>query len=126
MTRRGLIRRPMKRLLVGRCHEKTDTRGIVPRSALAGPAFAAALPPGNPESGQRLVLSSCTSCHAPSAANNASDQAPTLSFLAHDNKTDPRWVRAWLMDPHPPMPAIMLSRQQVADVMAYLATLPSE
>ncbi len=87
---------------------------------------SAALPPGNPESGRQLVLSSCTSCHAPMGATSASDQAPPLSFLAHDNKADPRWVRAWLMDPHPPMPGIMLSRQQVADVTAYLATLPGE
>jgi mono/diheme cytochrome c family protein len=28
------------------------------------------------------------------------------------------------MDPHPPMPGIMLSRQQISDVVAYLETLP--
>lgn len=89
-------------------------------------AFAAALPRGNAEAGKQLVLNSCTACHAPMNPANASDQAPPLSFLAHDNKADPRWVRAWLMDPHPPMPGIMLSRQQVADVMAYLSTLPAD
>lgn len=93
---------------------------------IGGSAFPAALPPGNPEAGKQLVLNSCTSCHAPMDSAHASDQAPPLSFLAHDNKSDPRWVRAWLMDPHPPMPNIMLSRQQVADVMAYLATLPAD
>ena len=91
---------------------------------IGGSAFSAALPPGNAEAGKQLVLNSCTACHAPMGAKEASDQAPPLSFLAHDRKADPRWVRGWLMDPHPPMPGIMLSRQQVADVMAYLATLP--
>lgn len=90
------------------------------------PAFPAALPPGNAEAGKQLVLNSCTACHAPMDAAHATDGAPPLSFLAHDNKADPRWVRAWLMDPHPPMPGIMLSRQQVADVMAYLSTLPAD
>jgi hypothetical protein len=28
------------------------------------------------------------------------------------------------MDPHPPMPGIMLSRKQVDDVIAYLNSLP--
>jgi mono/diheme cytochrome c family protein len=87
-------------------------------------ALPAALPPGNAEAGKQLVLNSCTACHAPMAPAQATDGAPPLSFLAHDNKADPRWVRAWLMDSHPPMPGIMLSRQQVADVMAYLSTLP--
>jgi mono/diheme cytochrome c family protein len=89
-------------------------------------AFAVALPPGNAEAGKQLVVNSCTVCHAPMDATAASDQAPPLSFLARDRRADPRWVRAWLMDPHPPMPGIMLSRQQVADVMAYLATLPTD
>lgn len=93
---------------------------------IGGSAYPAALPPGNAEAGKQLVLNSCTACHAPTGATHATDQAPPLSFLAHDNKADPRWVRAWLMDPHPPMPGIMLSRQQVADVMAYLSTLPAD
>lgn len=92
----------------------------------AARAFPAALPPGNAEAGKQLVLNSCTACHAPMEPAYATDGAPPLSFLAHDNKADPRWVRAWLMDPHPPMPGIMLSRQQVADVMAYLSTLPAD
>jgi hypothetical protein len=28
------------------------------------------------------------------------------------------------MDPHPPMPGIMLSRQQISDIIAYLDSLP--
>ena len=91
---------------------------------IAFPVFAAALPPGNAEAGKHLVLNSCIACHAPMDTTQATDGAPPLSFLAKDNKADPRWVRGWLMDPHPPMPGIMLSRQQVADVIAYLSTLP--
>jgi len=91
---------------------------------MGGSVFAAALPPGNAEAGKQLVLNSCIACHAPMGATTATDGVPPLSFLAKDNKADPRWVRGWLMDPHPPMPGIMLSRQQVADVIAYLSTLP--
>lgn len=90
--------------------------------AAAGSAFADA--PGNVQEGRKLVMNSCTSCHSTSASPTATDTVPPLSFLAKDNKNNPSWVRGWLMNPHPPMPGIMLSRQQIADVIAYLNTLP--
>ena len=88
---------------------------------IAAPVLAA--PAGNAEAGRDLVMRSCISCHAPDASKSASDGAPPLSFVARDNKTNPAWIRGWLMDPHPPMPGIMLSRQQVNDVVAYLNSL---
>jgi mono/diheme cytochrome c family protein len=44
--------------------------------------------------------------------------------MARDLKYRPSFIRGWLMDPHPPMPGIMLSRQQINDIIAYLQTLP--
>ena len=78
---------------------------------------------GNVEAGRRLVSASCISCHAPAGAKAQSDAVPPLATLARDNKNDPTWTRAWLMDPHPPMEGIMLSRQQINDVIAYLNSL---
>jgi cytochrome c len=92
---------------------------------LTGSAYAAAVP-GSAEAGRMLVTNSCTACHAPNATTAATDGAPPLSFLAKDNKANPRWVRGWLMDPHPPMPGIMLSRKQIDDVIAYLSTLTTD
>ena len=89
---------------------------------IAAPVLAA--PAGNAEAGRDLVMRSCISCHAPDASKSASDGAPPLSFVARDNKTNPAWIRGWLMDPHPPMPGIMLSRKQIDDIIAYLNTLP--
>ena len=85
---------------------------------------AAAATPGNADAGRQLVLRSCTSCHATDTTKAASDAAPPLSFVARDNKQNPAWIRGWLMDPHPPMPGIMLSRQQIDDIIAYLNSLP--
>jgi cytochrome c len=93
--------------------------GIVACFAL--PAIAAT---GDADAGRALVLRSCTSCHATNATTAATDGAPPLSFVARDNKQNPAWIRGWLMDPHPPMPGIMLSRKQIDDVIAYLNTLP--
>jgi len=93
-------------------------------AAFAVPALAAA-PPGNADAGRDLVMRSCISCHAPEATKSATDGAPPLSFVAKDNKQNPAWIRGWLMDPHPPMPGIMLSRKQIDDIIAYLNTLPT-
>jgi len=86
----------------------------------AFPAYAA----GRADAGRQLVTASCISCHAPDATASATDGAPPLSFISKDNKERPAWIRGWLMDPHPPMPSIMLSRQQVDDIIAYLNSLP--
>ena len=87
------------------------------------PAYAAPAP-GNVQSGRDLVLRSCTSCHATTGTGATSDGAPPLSYIARDNKERPAFIRGWLMDPHPPMPGIMLSRQQINDIIAYLESLP--
>ena len=86
------------------------------------PALAAER--GNAEAGRELVNRSCVTCHAPNGVARAADSAPPLSFIARDNKYRAAFVRGWLMDPHPPMPGIQLSRQQINDVIAYLETLP--
>jgi cytochrome c len=89
----------------------------------AAPSYAATNA-GSANAGRDLVLRSCISCHAVSETTKASDGAPPLSFIARDNKERPAWIRGWLMDPHPPMPGIMLSRQQINDIIAYLDSLP--
>ncbi len=91
---------------------------------IATPAAYAATGTGSANAGRDLILRSCTSCHAVSETTKASDGAPPLSFIARDNKQRPAWIRGWLMDPHPPMPGIMLSRQQINDIIAYLDSLP--
>jgi cytochrome c len=90
--------------------------------AFAIPAIAA--PAGNADKGRQLIERSCSSCHDTGTTATATDAAPPLSFIAKDNKARPAWIRGWLMDPHPPMPGIMLSRQQVDDIVAYLNALP--
>jgi cytochrome c len=86
------------------------------------PALAAQA--GNAQQGQQLVERSCSSCHATDVSATVGDGAPPLSYIAKDNKARPAWIRGWLMDPHPPMPGIMLSRQQVENIIAYLNSLP--
>ena len=86
-------------------------------------ALAAA---GSAEAGRQFVMRSCSSCHATETAKTATDNAPPFSLVAKTNKNNPAWIRGWLMAPHPPIPNISLSRQQIDDIVAYLSTLPVE
>ena len=89
----------------------------------SGLAYAAAA--GNAEAGRQLVTRSCSSCHATEGSATATDNAPPFSAVAKTNKERPAWIRGWLMSPHPPMPNISLSRQQIDDIVAYLSSLPT-
>lgn len=93
-------------------------------SGVTQSALAATLN-GDVVAGKDLFARSCSTCHAQSETQNAADTAPPLSFMARDSKDRPAFIRGWLMDPHPPMPGIMLSRQQINDIIAYLNSIPS-
>jgi cytochrome c len=80
---------------------------------------------GNADAGRQLVTRSCSSCHATESAATATDNAPPFSVVAKTNRENPAWIRGWLMSPHPPMPNISLSRQQIDDIIAYLSSLPT-
>jgi mono/diheme cytochrome c family protein len=88
---------------------------------LASPAVSATA--GNVESGRQLAMRSCSSCHATETSVVARDAAPPFSAIAKTNRERPAWIRGWLMAPHPPMPSISLSRQQIDDIVAYLQSL---
>ena len=94
--------------------------------ALVAHAALAQAASGNADAGRQLVMRSCSSCHATEAATTATDNAPPFAQIAKTNKERPAWIRGWLMSPHPPMPSISLSRQQIDDVIAYLGTLPTQ
>lgn len=98
---------------------------LVALTVLASTAGAYAAS-GNAEAGRQLATRSCSSCHATEAAKTATDGAPPFTLIAKTNRERPAWIRGWLMSPHPPMPNISLSRQQIDDIIAYLGTIPGQ
>ncbi len=91
---------------------------VVPIGARAPSASAA----GEPEAGWQLARRWCTGCHVIDMAGHGTDAAPAFATIARE-RTDRRWVRAWLEAPHPPMPNMHLSRGEIDDVIAYLDSL---
>jgi len=96
---------------------------IAPVIALALCAANSPVSAGDAAAGRKLIMNSCSSCHATEVATTARDAAPPFSAVAKTNKERPAWIRGWLMSPHPPMPNIPLSSQQIDDIIAYLSSL---
>lgn len=79
---------------------------------------------GEPAEGLRLARQWCTSCHVvDKAQNRASDVAPSFFEIANDPLRSSDGIRAWLADPHPPMPPVNLTHRETEDVIAYLESL---
>ena len=85
----------------------------------AAPAHAA----GDAAAGERIAEMWCAGCHAVRAAGT--DAAPPFTEIAKRPGRSDEFVYAWLTDPHPPMPRLDLSRKDIADLIAYLRSLPS-
>jgi cytochrome c len=101
-----------------------DLRSIVANLAVPLLFFssAAAYAAGDAEAGHRLAKQWCNTCHVVEESGSGPDTAPPFPVIAA-NRKDRRWVRAWLAAPHPPMPNLNLTRQEIDDVVAYLDRL---
>lgn len=78
---------------------------------------------GSHDAGLRLAQHWCSGCHALEDTPSAADAAPSFPDIAQARGQDRRWLRAWLMAPHPQMPDFNLSREEIEDVIAYLSSL---
>jgi mono/diheme cytochrome c family protein len=83
-------------------------------------AFAA-----DADNGQRLAHRWCAACHVVSATQRQSttDQAPPFATIAKIPGFDAAKIALFLLDPHPKMPDMGLSRTEAADLAAYIASL---
>jgi cytochrome c len=78
---------------------------------------------GEPEAGWRLARQWCAGCHIVDMSGHGAAYAPSFPTIAQERGKDQRWLRAWLISPHPPMPNMSLSRGEIDDVIAYLESL---
>lgn len=74
--------------------------------------------------GQKLAKQWCRNCHLVDAEQTAGgDAAPTFASIAETAADRQDDLRAWLADPHPPMPNLDLTRQEIDDLLAYIESL---
>jgi mono/diheme cytochrome c family protein len=84
---------------------------------------ASAVMAADSANGLRLSRQWCASCHLVEPEGVAHDAAPPFAEIANDPATTPARLRAWLADPHPPMPGLDLATPQEDDIIAYLMSL---
>jgi mono/diheme cytochrome c family protein len=85
----------------------------------ASPSFAA-----NPDQGETLAKRWCTGCHLVAGdQKNATTEAPPFASVAKRPDFDAAKIAFFLLDPHPKMPNMELSRDEASDIAAYIKTL---
>jgi mono/diheme cytochrome c family protein len=72
--------------------------------------------------GQVLAKRWCATCHVvASDQKNGNTQAPPFSAIADRPSFNAGKVAVFLLDPHPKMPSMNLTRAEAADLAAYIA-----
>ncbi|WP_072392351.1 cytochrome c [Hyphomicrobium sp. CS1GBMeth3] len=92
---------------------------------LAAPSVAgSATPKPDPEKGRALAERVCTACHVISKHPASSVAADVPSFPAIANKPGQSMetIAGRIVIPHPPMPAVALTREEIVNVVAYIMT----
>jgi len=79
---------------------------------------------GIPAHGRAMAEAWCSACHLVSSEQtHANVDVPTFLSIARRLPTDADVLAAFIANPHPPMPNMSLSRQDIQDLLAYIATL---
>ena len=74
--------------------------------------------------GAELAKRWCAACHlVESGQKQASADVPSFAAIATKSGFTPEKVAFFLLDPHPKMPNFPLSRNEAADLAAYIGSL---
>jgi len=91
---------------------------IIVLAALSSSAVAA-----DAANGGTLAKRWCAACHVvASDQQRGSTEAPPFSAIADKPSFDAGKLALFLLEPHPKMPNMNLSRNEAADLAAYIAT----
>jgi mono/diheme cytochrome c family protein len=74
--------------------------------------------------GERLARRWCEPCHVVAGdQREVTGEAPPFASIARRPGFDPARLALFLLDPHPKMPDMSLTRNEARDLAAYIATL---
>ncbi|MFD2181123.1 c-type cytochrome [Rhodoplanes azumiensis] len=96
----------------------------VAASAQSPGARPGTVTPADPERGAAIAKRWCATCHVTSEdQTQASDEATPFPALARRNAFDAAALALFLLDPHPRMPDMNLTRAEANDLAAYVRSL---
>lgn len=75
------------------------------------------------EAGHRIAKRWCSDCHAIGKTNVKNDVSPPFASVARMPSTTTISLNAFLSTPHHRMPDYNLTRQEIADISAYILSL---
>lgn len=100
--------------------------GFLIAAFLTSSAFAQDIRGGIAERGQAMAEIWCSNCHlvTDDKEQTALVDVPTFTSIARRLPDDSEVLAAFIANPHPTqMPDLSLSRNDIADLLAYIATL---
>ncbi|MCL5777453.1 cytochrome c [Limibaculum sp. FT325] len=71
--------------------------------------------------GRELAVRWCSDCHLVGADAPGGDAGPAFATLARQRSDE--GLRAWIAEPHPPMPQMDISARAVDEISAYIRSL---
>ncbi len=78
---------------------------------------------GDAQQGAVIARRWCASCHVVAKdQTSANADAPSFFDIAQ-RRTDKKQIANFLVDPHPPMPDMHLSRKEIDDITTYIRSL---
>lgn len=88
---------------------------LLPQSGIAADAY----------NGAGLAHRWCEACHVVAATQTrtSTDGAPPFATVAAQTNFDAAKIALFLLDPHPKMPDMSLTRTEAADLAAYIGSL---
>lgn len=99
---------------------KLATAILLAAAALLFPQFAIA---EDAEYGRVLAQNWCASCHVVSAGQHSEARAPSFGVIARSPDFSAERLAYLLLDPHPKMAKLALSREAIDDIAAYILSL---
>ena len=114
------------RRLIDRLSAAARSRTMLLGGILIVALLAAPVSRADDKIGESLARKWCGSCHEVGHGRVATDGAPAFKAVARRPGMTRDRLRNWLADPHPPMPNLGLSRQDIEDLIDYIETLKIE
>jgi hypothetical protein len=122
VSRRAAPERSLARSQVRMRHRSGAIKLAIVGLCLASLTSTVAL--ADPENGRRLADRWCSACHVVGPGQQrASADVPPFSTIAHAPGFNARRLTFFLLEPHPRMPSMSLSRKEAADIVDYIKQL---
>ena len=97
---------------------------LLATGALAGTSGGSSAVAADPDHGADLAKRWCATCHVvDDDQKQASADVPPLAAIARRADFSPEKITSFLLEPHPKMPNFPLSRDEAADIAAYIGSM---